>query len=157
MRIKKLKMTKEGEIKLEYEARNANTKKWDKLTLETNEKPLPSLNTALQNLAPYVKDICELPDGVIHLTGLSMSYGGDEEVPGAVLVAQRTLKNSYQPMNLTTPHKASGSYNPGGVEDPKQVMPDNMMRDINVVLTECERYIKGERAQGDLFEEGATN
>lgn len=63
------------------------------------------------------------------------------------------MKESYQPLNLTTPHKASAMYNPETPDDDMQLLTGDCIDALEALRAECEAYIKGDRAQGSLFKE----
>lgn len=70
---------------------------------------------------------------------------------GAVISSSMKLENSYQGLNINTPHKAADSYNEND-PDPMQVLFDDCIDDLNMLLQESFLYIDGDRAQGKLFE-----
>lgn len=152
LKIKKDK--KSGRVTLEYQKKKAD-QTLDEFHFSSFDKPLPEFDTALLNLRKYVMQICEYPvdDDFITrttVTGVSFSYGGDADVMGATLIAQLVLKDCNAPLNLNTPHLAEDFYSASGGSD-KQLMPDKMATDLYKLMTEAERYLYGERAQGELF------
>ena len=70
---------------------------------------------------------------------------------GATISAQMKLNKSNQNLNLNTPHKASDSYSDAPA-DPKQLLPDKCIDALTELCREVELYIRGERAQGKLFD-----
>lgn len=68
---------------------------------------------------------------------------------GATIVSQMELDNSNSNLNINTPHKISEFYGENG--DPKQLLPDDCIEDLNELIEEVQLYIKGERAQVSLF------
>lgn len=152
LKIKKDKKT--DKVTLEYQKKKADDSV-DEFAFSSFDKPLPEFDTALLALRKYVLEICEYPVNDdfltrVTVTGVSFSYGGNEGVMGATLIAQLALKECNAPLNLNTPHLAEDFYNENGGSE-KQLMPDNMAADLYKLINEAERYLYGERAQGELF------
>lgn len=155
IRFKKIKITSDDKINLEYENLNKQGN-WDEHTMKSAAEPLPSFHHALDNLIPHVVDICELPkgDNLSHsytVKGVSLSYGGENEVMGATITATRSLAFANSPLVLNTPHKAEDVYSPGGGED--MLLTDECVADLYKLIDEAEKYLSGKRAQADLFED----
>lgn len=153
MRFKKIKLTKEGKTQIEYEVRSQKGD-WDEFSLSCSDEPKPEFRNALIDLGHDVVEMCELPDnylGRIVVRGVSFSYGGEEEVMGAVIIAQMSLRKSNIPLNLNTPHKASAPYSESG--DDSQLLTDKCIERLEVLTEEAVDYVKGIRAQGNLFTE----
>lgn len=89
----------------------------------------------------------------ITVHGVSYSYGGETEVMGATIVASMKLEESYQELNIITPHKASAMYCPDTPDDEKQLLTGDCIDRLETLVEECELYIRGDRAQGNLFPE----
>lgn len=154
MRIKKIKITKTDKINIEYEKFNETANTWDEYSLTCADAPRPELKQALHDLNVHVIDICELPEHYvcrIMVTGVSFSYGGENEVMGATIISQMQLLSSNCNLNLNTPHKASDSYNDEFEADPDQLLSDDCVDALDLLCDEVELYIKGERAQTTLF------
>ena len=99
--------------------------------------------------------MCEQPESYldrIKVRGVSFSYGGDMEVMGATISAGMTLLESNCPLNLNTPHKASESYNEGPADE-KQLLSGDCFDRLRTLHTLAERYVRGNRAQGSLFDD----
>ena len=153
MRIKKVRITKYSQIHMIYTQGSDNQ---DEYSFTCSEKARPEFYTAMKAMAEHVIDMCELPESYldrITVRGVSYSYGGEAEVMGAVISASMELKESYQPLNLTTPHKASEMYNPETPDDDMQLLSSDCMKALEALQVECEAYIRGDRAQGSLFKE----
>ncbi len=152
IRFKKIKALKDGKLRIEYEQKNKDS--WDEYTLNCSDEPKDSYGAALQALAGDVIEMCELPEDYlprITVTGVSFSYGGDEEVMGAVITASMRLNKSNQPLNLNTPHKTETWYSETGSEL-SLLHPDCVER-LQVLTDEAQDYIGGVRKQVDLFVE----
>lgn len=153
MRIKKVKITKYSQIHMIYTQGKHNQ---DEYSFTCSEKARPEFYEAMGSLAEHVIDMCELPEDYLEritVRGVSYSYGGENETMGAVISASMKLKESYQPLNLTTPHKASAMYNPETPDDEMQLLTGDCIDALEALQAECEAYIKGDRAQGSLFKE----
>ena len=153
MRIRKVKITKYNQIHMVYEAGPSNG---DEYQFTCRDQAKPEFYEALAAMAEHVIDMCELPDGYldrIKVRGVSFSYGGESETMGATISAVMELEESYQALNLVTPHKASAMYCPDTPDDEKQLLTGDCIDALEALLVECERYIQGERAQGSLFPE----
>jgi hypothetical protein len=151
MRINKAKITKYNQIAIVYQDGLGNG---DEYSLTCRDKARPEFYEAMTALAEHVIEMCELPDDYLEritVRGVSFSYGGENNTMGAVISASMELKESYQPLNLTTPHKASAMYNPGTPDDEKQLLTGDCIDALEALQKECEAYIKGEREQGSLF------
>jgi hypothetical protein len=162
MRIKKIKITKYNQVHMVYEQGPHNG---DEYSFTCSEKARPELYTALAAMAEFVLDMCELPETYldrIAIRGVTYSYGGDNDTMGAVISASMKLEESYQALNLVTPHKASAMYCPETPDDDKQLLTGDCVKALEELRIECEKYIQGDRAQGSLFaddqpQETATN
>lgn len=157
MRIRKVKITKYNQIHMVYDAGPGNG---DEYQFTCRDKARPEFYSALEAMAEHVIEMCELPDRYldrITVRGVSYSYGGENDTMGATISAAMELEESYQPLNLVTPHKASSMYNPDTPDDDRQLLTGDCIAALETLRDECELYIKGERAQGSLFPvEGAT-
>ena len=152
-RIKKVKLTKDEKIHIVFEKRAKNREGWDEYSITCSDQPRPEFYIGIQGLAIHVAEMCELPEDYvdrIQVRGVSFSYGGEKEVMGATITAQMELHNSNCPLNLNTPHKASESYSDTPA-DPVQLLTDECVDALFVLCNECDLYIGGERAQGQLF------
>lgn len=153
MRIRKVKSTKYNQIHMVYEAGPSNG---DEYQFTCRDQAKPEFYEALAAMAEHVIDMCELPLGYldrIKVRGVSFSYGGENDTMGATISATMELEQSYQDLNLVTPHKASAMYCPDTPDDEKQLLAGDCIDALKALLFECERYIQGERAQGSLFPE----
>lgn len=150
MRFNKIKISKDGRYRFEYEV-TKNDGENDEFTYSSKDKPRPEFLTALNKLTPFAVKICELPssyESKIEVRGVSFSYGGANEVMGATITSVMTLENSTGPLNLNTPHKTESFYSEHG--DERQLLPDGCAKALNDLCDEAEIYIDGERAQGRL-------
>ena len=153
MRIRKVKITKFRQIHMIYEDGRGNR---DEYSFTCMDPARPEFYQALEALNVFVLDMCELPENYldrITVKGVSYSWGGENNTMGAVISAAMTLNESYQPLNLITPHKVSEMYCPDTPDDEKQLLSGDCVEALKKLIAECELYIKGDRAQGSLFPE----
>jgi hypothetical protein len=151
MRFNKIKMTKEGKIQMEYEVPNSKGGK-DEFSFSCSDEPKPSFIKALGDLAQDALSMCELPDDYlnrIRISGVSLSYGGENETMGCVIIAQMILHKSNVVLNLNTPHKIEEFY--GETGDESQLLSEPCTGRIKTLITEAGDYVKGIRAQQNLF------
>lgn len=151
MRFKKIKMTREGKIQMEYEIKNSKGG-LDEFSFSCVDEPKASFVNALNDLRPDVLEMCELPDDYlnrIRVSGVSFSFGGENETMGAVLIASMVLYKSNVALNLNTPHKTEDFY--GETGDENQLLSSECVSRLNRLTEEAEDYVKGIRAQGNLF------
>lgn len=153
IRIRKIKLSEKVEIK--YEVLEGDKVK-EEYSLTCIDKPLPSFTDAILVLAQSVVEICELPYediDCITVSGVSFSYGGEKQVMGVVIAAQKKLKKTDAPLNLNTPHKIEDFYGePTG--SASQLLDDETRDKLYAVTEEAKMYIEGERQQEDLFKGG---
>lgn len=153
MRIKKVKITSENKISMVYEQKT-RMGGWDEYSFTCSEKARPEFYDAMGGVAPHVIEMCELPEDYlsrIKVRGVSFSYGGEKEVMGATISAAMELKDSYQNLNINTPHKASAMYNEGSDPDDMQLLSGKCIEALEALQEECKAYISGDRAQASLF------
>jgi hypothetical protein len=154
LRIKKVKVTKEQKIMMVYEMRNKKGIFADEYSFTCSEEARPEFYAALKDMAQDVLEMCELPENYmdrITVRGVSFSYGGENDTLGATISAAMELKNSYPNLNINTPHKAAEMYCPDTPDDEMQLLSGDCFERLEILLKECEKYVKGERAQGSLF------
>lgn len=152
--IKKVKVTKENKILMVYEKRSKSGNAWDEFMFTCSEEARPAFHIALSDLAQDVILMCELPkENLEKITVKSVSFSHSSGVMGAVITASMKLDRSHQGLNLNTPHKACEMYNADTPADEKQLLTGDCIERLEILLEECEAYIKGDRAQGSLFPE----
>lgn len=152
MRIKSVKITTDEKISINYQIERENGN-YDEFSMTSCDAPLPSFKEALDQLRQHVIDMCELPNmdlDKIVVRGVTFSYGGEDDIMGATIIAWKKLSRSNTDLNINTPHKAAEYYSGNGNGDPKQLLSDECVDDLNIVMSECEKYIKGKRQQLEL-------
>jgi hypothetical protein len=153
MRFKKIKLTKEGKVQAEYEVKNQKGTT-DEYSFSCADEPKPSFQKAMDDLCQDVLEMCELPRDYlnrIHVSGISLSFGGENETMGAVIIAQMILEKSNVSLNLNTPHKTTDYY--GETGDPQQLLNPECVIRIETLIVEASDYVKGIRAQANLFDQ----
>jgi hypothetical protein len=118
-------------------------------TLTSRDNPLPSFVKAVENLKPLVLSILHLPADYgdkMKTTGLTMAEKQEAEL--VTIVAQKELPECHSPFNIATPLRflahpeEAGSYSPA--------LDDKDVAVVLDVLEEAKKYVKGDRAQGQL-------
>lgn len=153
IRMKKVKVTKEKKIMMVYEKKVKGFFQ-DEYQFTSSEEAIPEFYQALAALTVDVAEICEFPEGYeqkIRVRGVSFSYGGENETLGATISASLHLRYSNSDLNINTPHKIEDYYN-GISGDEFQLLPEECVKRLYEVIQQCEEYIQGRRAQGNLFE-----
>lgn len=151
MRFQKIKVTKEGKIHIEYDVVNSKGGT-DEFSFTCSDEPKPEFTTALQDLAQDVLEMAELPGEYItriFVTGISFSYGGENSIMGATLIAQMKLHKSNVNLNLISPHKIEEFYSEQG--DPAQLLGGECVGRLKELIDQAGDYVRGVRAQGNLF------
>ena len=148
IRILKVKM-KDGRVQITYD--KIQDKGTNKYTLDSFEKPTPEFTNALKELHKHVQEICEFEFSfelldAINVTGVSFSYSKDDDI-GAVITAQRALKNSKSPLNLNTPHKMAEAISD---QDDSYCLTPACCDDLHRLIEEARKFIAGERSQLEL-------
>lgn len=110
----------------------------DELSVRSYEKPRPELYDALSFLKNYVINYLELPsewDVDLDVTGITITYEDGEML--ATITALRTLPNN-KVFVINTPH---------------DFIPE---KEVAELVEEAQKFVTGERAQGDLFEKAES-
>ena len=146
-RIKKVGY-KKGKTSIAWEKENEKGE-YDEFTMTCMQVPKASFFTALSALKPHVMEMCEFPDEYqdnIDVTGVSYSFSNG--VMGATITALKTLQYSTSPLVINTPHKPAGAYSEGG--DDANCLSDLAIKALELVASEAEQYLRGDRAQAEL-------
>lgn len=142
---------KDNQVTLTYEDETPHGN--DKYSMESLDEPAPVFKRALQNLAQHVIDICELSDEAPEsFTVLGVSLSDTEGISGVTITALKELAHSNAPLVLNTPHKPFEPYTEG-VEDPN-CLTDDQIEAVEILIEAARDYLRGKRAQGDLFSSG---
>jgi hypothetical protein len=142
MRITKVRL-KQRAVVIEYENEGETH------SVTSRDVPLPSFVAAVANLSSLVLDILHLPKDYaegLKSTGLTMVE--TQEVELVCIVATKELPECHSPFNIATPlrflehPKEEGSYSPA--------LGSDQVAAVQEVVAEAKKYVKGERAQGQL-------
>lgn len=145
-RIEKVKFDGK-KVRIEFSVERKDGQ-FDESMLASFDEPAREFNEALQALKADVCKICELPTSygdTMRVSSVSLSYTND--VMGAVITAVRPVLTANSPVVFNTPHLPSVDYSPGG--SGPTLEPSTVER-LERLITECHRYILGDRAQQAL-------
>ena len=155
--ISKVKLVKGG-IRINYEKYRDSY--WDNLQLTSEEKAAPEFYDAFQYLAATLQPSCHslekswnTASAIEDCAGLTCSSGELSVKFGFKLY----LPISGESVSVVTPalkEPPATMNNPTGAEHPK-FMATQTWKAVQHLLDETEKYIKGRRAQGNLFEPDA--
>lgn len=138
---------KDGAVTLRWEVMRRGGTETQKSELESKDPPLASFHEALAAFGPWVADALELPsaDG---LSVRSVSINHEEDRRGFVVTCLRALPATFNaPLVLNTPHLrelGDEEFGPGFADD-------DLVALVDALEKEADRYLKGERQQGELF------
>lgn len=142
MEIKKVRLKRRAVV-IEYD--NAG----EVHTVTSRDAPLPSFVKAVEALAPLILDICHLPSEYIHgLKPTGLTLVEKQETQMVVVVGQKELTDCNSPFNISTPvrflsvPKEEGSYSPP--------LKESQVALVDEVIAQAKKYVKGDRAQGQL-------
>lgn len=158
IRIKKVKLTKDERIIMEYEKLVNDA--YDKYRFISSEEAMPSFYNAMKALEVHATELCELPESYvkrIEMRSVTFTYKGDESVMGATMSSVMNLDHSDSVIALNTPHKPSIPYDPNAVEPyGDKCLSEACVKALWNLEHEAQLYIKGERAQIDLFAQASS-
>jgi len=144
-RIRKIKFLKEGKIRLIYDLTNG-----DELDVKYKDDPRPEFRETMTSLIPPVLELLELPadyDEGMTATGISLSW--TEGIMGAVVTLQKEIAGAHAPVVINTPHLPEAPYGEGA--DDSCLLSGELVDGLRDCMREAEAYIRGQRAQMDLF------
>lgn len=140
-------------VRIEYQVKRADGGDPDEFTLNSCDRPDRSLVDAMNALTTDVLTICELHDDPLLYTirGVTLTYTND--ILGACITSLKALKTTQSPLVINTPHLPEESYSD---DASAPVMHAGMADRLDALRNAAERYIDGERAQGQLFAKDAA-
>jgi hypothetical protein len=148
MRITKAKYDG-SKVRIEYEKQRPDGQ-YDEFTLSSLDGPAQPFVDALNALAMDVVGICELhADSLDRLTVRGVSFTYTNDIMGACITALKKLYTSNAPLVLNTPHLPEEAYGEGDTSSP--LLDTATVDRLHELALAAERYVDGERAQGDLF------
>jgi hypothetical protein len=148
MRITKAKYDG-SKVRIEYEVERPDGQ-FDEFTLSSLDGPTAPFIDAFNALAADVVTICELHEDSLDklkVRGVSFTYTND--IMGACITALKKLKTSNAPLVINTPHLPEESYGEGDATSP--TLDTSTIDRLHELALAAERYVNGERAQGELF------
>lgn len=123
-------------------------------TLDSSEKPRPELYDAMKNLASHVASLLEIEtlnlDHRIKPTLVKYAYDNNGMM-SAVIESNFSIPLAGAHVVIRTPSKQE-PFDPEKNTDEKKYLFPNTVDALRKVQDEAELYIKGERAQGSLFD-----
>lgn len=151
--INKFKLAKNDRYYVSYSILRNDPENSDDYTLDTLDKPAPSLLNKIMVFRKWVNEICEFnlkKDDLKSLIIRGFSFSHSKGILGVTVMAQKELRYSNSPLIINTPHKIEDFYSSGG-GDKKQLLPSQMVNDAYELVDEIIDFIKGNRAQMNLF------
>lgn len=143
MYVQKVRLTR-SKVAVEYK-----TPTGESHSLECSDAPLPSFVAAIHALAALILDVLHLPsDYGEHLTPTGLTLTDKQEAKLVTITGKKDLPDAHAPFNIATPLRflahpeTEGSYSPP--------LTDDQVALVEEVLEEAKKYVKGERAQGQL-------
>jgi hypothetical protein len=153
-RIKSIKFA-EGKVEIAGidKSGEADEKEW---TSRSFDGPHPDLTAALDKLCPEIRKLLSLPakwaEGQLSVMKVSWSFSETTDVEGATMTCRADLSCSDAPLIFNTPHLPYDQYSPSGNAP---TMPGDLQKLLDAVKKEVAAYLKGKRAQTDMFAEAA--
>lgn len=124
--------------------------------LECPERPRPAFDTALQTFLPFLLRILGAPvewSDNTKVTGVSLNKEEDGR-RGLVLTATRKCPFGAAPIALNTPHLRESQ--DATKEKGALFWLPGMDEAVDQMIHEAEKYLEGDRAQGELFSSEKT-
>jgi hypothetical protein len=137
-----------SKVRIEYENKREDQAQWDEFSLQSADRPVPEFIEALHALRQDVVSICELAETdetKLDVRGVTITHTND--IMGLCITALKALKTTQAPLVLNTPHLPEESYS----DTPCPVLDEQTVARLGVLIRAAERYVDGERAQGDLL------
>lgn len=138
-----------------------STKELGDATLEHADKPLPSFYKAMEALSPLVIETLGLPKSYVGKkpaegdkepglpltpTGITIHLKGESRM--VCITATKVLADTPSPFNITVPNRyMDAPTKEGSSSVPYSDKHVNLLEDV---IEEAKKYLRGERAQGQL-------
>lgn len=120
-------------------------------SLKSMDTPRPEFISAMQAFVPEVLELLELDgagwDDELTVSGLSINEEEDGR-RGLVCTCRRALTIANAPLILNTPHLRERR----DEEGESGFLPDELLTLVGRMEGEAQLYLKGKRAQADLFD-----
>lgn len=122
------------------------------VVIKSADKPHKDFTDAVGGLRKLVRHILGWPDTYaplsLHISGVSFSYSSDKGTKGIVITGWVKLEKANAPFCFNTPYLPYEGAKP---ESNVPVVPDFGVKALNTLEMEAVAYIKGKRAQLDMF------
>jgi len=145
VKIKKIKVVKDEilvEVSQSFDGANFNG--------DIKSTPAPSFIKAIEELKPFVIDMCEqAKQSEVEICGISLSYHGEIETQAAVVTFRKKLSEGNASITINSPMKYVEAI--GDNEESSQLMPEAMGTLMDKITKEAVKYVKGFREQTNLF------
>lgn len=145
IQINKIKYSKKDEkTTIEYEKHSSKIEgAFDEHKIISWDDPLDSFLNTLNALKPHVFEICEFEGDEDDLEIKGVSFSWTQGIMGAVITACKSLTTSNSPLVLNTPHLPSEDYS--GSNPEALILSRDAIDDLEALIEEAKKYIKGER------------
>jgi hypothetical protein len=144
MRIKKVKYNGR-QVYVEYDKPRPDGST-EVYTLLSDDAPTRAFVDALRALSPHVVTLCEFAGGDVDVRGCAFTWADDRM--GCVITALKSIAHAAAPLVVNTPYLTEPA--PRGPSGPR--LPGSVVIKLRTVIAETERFVKGARAQGGLFD-----
>jgi hypothetical protein len=144
MRYRKIAIKKES-VDLEYEDSNA-AGTFDVMSLKAKDEPAPEFHQAMENFKPIFIRLCELNESdkaKIIITGVHLSYHGDNNRMGIVISGYKKLVNYVGIVTMNSPCMLERE----DKANPKKDIPDDLTDCFDELWKQADKFLKGYRAQ----------
>ena len=147
----------DGKTSIEYRVRTDHGN--DEIALETEDEPHPDFTAAFESLAGDVAVLCEIPlDPERPITVRKIAFKDKSGRFGAVLTGLRDLTGGPGAVTLNTPVRYAagigGEAAGDGAAPSGDAFDADQVERLRTMETEARAFIRGKRAQGDLFHQG---
>jgi hypothetical protein len=144
MRYRKIAIKKDN-VDIEYEDSNA-AGTFDVMSLKAKDEPAPEFHKAMDDFKPIFIRLCELnklDEGKIVVTGVHLSYHGDNNRMGIVISGYKKLVNYVGIVTMNSPCMLERE----DKANPKKDIPDDLSECFEELWKQADKFLKGYRAQ----------
>lgn len=153
-RIAKAKI-KDGQVFIDLEGMEKDTEQ--STALRGTAGFHPDLQAAFDACAVHIRTILEWPAeqyaGALVVTGINWKYGAGATAEGAIFVCNAKLASSQRAFCFNTPYLPFAAAEEQGQP---ALMPEGAVAAQAALLAELSLFLKGKRAQGDMFGQGTA-
>jgi hypothetical protein len=144
MRYRKIAIKKDN-VDIEYEDSNA-AGTFDVMSLKAKDEPAPEFHKAMDDFKPIFIRLCEFPESdkaKIIITGVHLSYHGDNNRMGIVISGYKKLVNYVGIVTMNSPCMLERE----DKANPKKDIPDDLSECFEELWKQADKFLKGYRAQ----------